>query len=170
MAQGVEAVLPVVVAHPGRSSTPERHRLDKEVDVHLVYCATAEGKTANKPVDGLLVAAEHKAREWKRCCSHSCERLVKGFVGENRQNRAEYFLFHNLVVPAHRIEDRWVEVRRLRVRLASRHHLGWVDHSSHPCHRFTIDDTRVVGVAPGVVTVEFEQRLLCLGYERLGDR
>jgi hypothetical protein len=61
--QGIEAVFPVVVAHPGGSGAAERHGLDEQVNVHQIYAASAEGQLADEPVDGFLIAAEDEACE-----------------------------------------------------------------------------------------------------------
>src|SRR5271170_1089084 len=102
----VEAILAVIVAHPGGSGAAERHGLDEQVNVHQVHPAPAVRQLADEPVDGLLVAAEDETskRVWRR--RDSSERLVKGLVGEDRRDWAENLILHDLVVPCDGIKKR----------------------------------------------------------------
>lgn len=42
------------VAHPLGSNTAERHRLDEEINVHLIDCSSTERKLSDEAIDGTL--------------------------------------------------------------------------------------------------------------------
>ena len=69
--QLLEAVLSIVVTHPGRSNASKGHRVDEKVDVDLIYRASAEGELAGKSIDCGLVAAENKGCQRLRLRSDS---------------------------------------------------------------------------------------------------
>src|SRR5215470_15089491 len=85
VSQLLEAVPSVVVTHPGGSNASKRHRLDEQVDVDLIYRASAEGELARKSIDCGLLAAEDKGcqRLWLRSDSGEC--LVQRAIGQDRQ-------------------------------------------------------------------------------------
>jgi hypothetical protein len=62
MRERIETVFAVVVPDAGGSGAPEGHGLDKQVNIHEVHPASAEGELADEPIDGFLVAAEDEAR------------------------------------------------------------------------------------------------------------
>jgi hypothetical protein len=152
----VEAVLSVVMAHAGRPGAAERHSLDEQVDVDQVHPTPAEGQLADEAVDGLLVSAEDEARERTPGLRHARQRFVEGLVGQDRQDRTEDLVLHDLVVPGDGIEKRGVEVMRFRVRLAAGDHLGGIDERRQPGNRFRIDDARIIGVGLRIITEELD--------------
>ena len=87
--QHVEAIFPIVVPHAGRSDTPKRHRLHKQVDVDLIYRAAAEAQFASKAINRALTVAKNKGRQWTRSNRDSAKGLIKSSVGQDRQNRPE---------------------------------------------------------------------------------
>src|SRR5712671_2563769 len=113
--QGIEAVFPVVVAHPGGSGAAERHGLDEQVNVHQIYAASAEGQLANEPVDDFLIAAEDEAGERTSRFRHPRHRLIEGFISQDRQNGSEDLVLHDLVVPGDGKKKRGIEIVRIAV-------------------------------------------------------
>src|ERR1700692_2450977 len=58
--KGIEAILAIVVAHPGGSGTTERHGLDEQVNVHQIHAASTKGQLADEPGDGFMFEATDK--------------------------------------------------------------------------------------------------------------
>jgi predicted GNAT family acetyltransferase len=58
MCESLKASLAVVVTNAGISNSSEGHGFDKQMDVHLIDPATAEGQTREEVIDRFLVAAE----------------------------------------------------------------------------------------------------------------
>src|SRR5277367_6720631 len=85
--ESVVTVLAIIVAHAGRAGSAERHRLDEQMDVHLIHGAAAVRQFANEPVDRLLRATENKRsqRAWGRCDVAEC--FVERFIRKNWQDR-----------------------------------------------------------------------------------
>jgi hypothetical protein len=59
----VEAVFSVVVADACGPGAAKRHGLDEQAHIDQVHATPTEGKLADEPVDGFLVAAEDEAGE-----------------------------------------------------------------------------------------------------------
>ena len=83
VAQHVEAVFSIVMAHAGRPDAAERHRLHEKVDIDLIDRAPAEGQFADEAIYRTLIAAEDERRQRMRCGRDPVERLVKRPVGQD---------------------------------------------------------------------------------------
>ena len=63
MRECVKTILAVIVTNAGVSDASERHGFDKQMDVHLIDRAAAEGQAREKMIDRLLVTAEEETRK-----------------------------------------------------------------------------------------------------------
>ena len=91
-----------------------------------------EDPLADEPVDGPLIAAENERRKRPRGCGDLAERFIQCAVGQDGQNRPEDFLFHDPLIPAHRIDDGRVQVAGIGIRLAPVHDLLRIDEARKP--------------------------------------
>src|SRR5580692_8207954 len=110
MSKRIEAVLSVIMAHPGRTGATKRHRLDEQMHVDQVDAAAPEGQLPDEPVDGLLVPAEDESGERTSRLRHARHCLVERLVGQDWEDRAEDLVLHDLVLPGDGIEKRRIEV------------------------------------------------------------
>src|SRR5271170_2878512 len=113
--QHVKTILAVVMAYAGRAHAAKRHGLDEKMDVDLVHRAAAKGKLFAKAVDTLLLAAENKCGQGKRCGGNLAKRFIKRFVGEDWKDWPENLVLHDFIIPGNRIKQRRVEVVSIRV-------------------------------------------------------
>ena len=61
MRESVKAIVTVVVTDAGGSNASERHRLHKQMDIHLIDRSAAKGQAREEMIDSLLVTAEEEA-------------------------------------------------------------------------------------------------------------
>src|SRR5271170_2748731 len=123
----IEAEFSIVMAHPGGSCAAERHRLNKQMNVHQVHPAAAVGEFADETVDSLLIAAENKPGERPGGRSHAFHRLIEGLECQDWENGTEYLILHDFVLPGDGIQERGIEVVRLRIGFSTGDHLGGVN-------------------------------------------
>jgi hypothetical protein len=62
--EGIEAVFPVVMAHPGGAGATERHGLDEQMNIHQVRGASTKGQLAT---DRRRKRTCDPARNCRRC-------------------------------------------------------------------------------------------------------
>src|SRR5271155_2098492 len=67
-------------------------------------------------IDCLLVPAEEEARQGLWMLFHLANGSVHVLVGKDRKKRSKDLVFHDRIVPCHRIYDRRIEIACLRVR------------------------------------------------------
>src|SRR6202140_2128682 len=130
----IEPVFSVVVAHPSGSCATEGHRLNKQMNVHKVHPATAVGEFADETVDSLLIAAEDKPGERPRGRCHAFHRLVEGLECQDWEDGTEYLILHDFVLPGDGIQERGIEVVRLRIGFTTGNYLGGVNECGQPLH------------------------------------
>src|SRR5271156_4010687 len=100
MREGVKAGLAVVMTDAGVSNTAERHRFDKQMNVHLIDRTAAKGQAREEVIDCLLVAAKQEAGKRLRTLFHFANGRVHVLVSEDWKNRPKDLVLHNRVVPS----------------------------------------------------------------------
>src|SRR5271155_297815 len=169
MSESVKTVLPVVMTDAGVSNTSERHRLHKQRNIHLIDRSAAKGQAGEEMIDGLLVAAEEEARQRFWVLLYFKNGRIDVLVREYRQKRPKDFILHNWIVPRDGIEDRRIDVARLRVRRTAGDDFLLINEARQALDSFWGDDTRVVGIVLRIGSVELDHCLLALRNELLSN-
>jgi hypothetical protein len=94
------------MANARGAGSAERHRFDSP---------RPRRKISDEPVDRYLVAAENEGGERMRRGGDAGEGFVQSAIGKNRQDRTEYLILHDRIVPYDRIDDRRIEISRVGV-------------------------------------------------------
>src|SRR3984885_13652637 len=123
----IEPIFSVVVAHSGGSFATQGQRLEKHVKVNKVTPPAAVREFPDETVDSLLIAAEDKPGERTRGRCHAFHRLVEGLECQDWEDGTEYLILHDFVLPGDGIQERRVEVVRLRIGFATGNYLGGVN-------------------------------------------
>jgi hypothetical protein len=113
--ESVKTGLAVVVTDAGISDPAKGHGFDKQVNVHLIDRAAAEGQAREEVIDRLLVAAEEEAGKRLRMLLHLANGGIHVLVGEDWEKRPKDLVLHDRIVPCHWIDDRGIEIACLRV-------------------------------------------------------
>src|SRR5262249_51444681 len=142
-----------------------RHRIDEAVYVGLVDGSSAEREARYEAVNRTLVLAEDEAGKRPGPVLDRRDRVAEVGVAEDRQNRTENFVLHDLVRPVDWIENRGIEITLLLVVVAARDYLFRINERSQPPHFPSVDDPRIVGILLWPVTVEFDNLFFALSHE-----
>src|SRR5580693_377828 len=114
--ESVKPGLAIVLTDTGISDPAKGHGFDKQVNVHLIDRAAAEGQACEEVIDCLLVATEQETRQGLRTLFHLANGSVHVLVGEDWKKRPKDLVLHDRIVPCHWIDDRRIEIACLRVR------------------------------------------------------
>src|SRR5260370_33660566 len=115
MRQSIEAGLAVVVADARESDAAERHGFDKQMDVHLINGAAAEGQGRKKMIDRLLVTAEEETGKGLRTLLHLTNGGIHTLIGKDWEEPSEDFVLHDRIVAGNGINALGIDVASLRV-------------------------------------------------------
>src|SRR3984893_17713283 len=170
MREGVKPGLAVVVTNAGISDPSKGHGFDKQVNVHLIDRTAAKGQAREEVIDCLLVAAKQEAGKRLRMPFHLANGSVHVLVGEDWENRSEYLVLHDRVVPCHWVDYRGIEIACIRVRDPTYDDLLLIDQACQTFSGLGANDAGViVRSALGVGPVQLDHRLLALSNKLLRD-
>src|SRR5437879_9158568 len=85
------------------------------MDVHLINGAAAEGQGREKIIDRLLVTAEKETGKGLRMLLHLTNGGIHTLIGKDWEERSKDFVLDDRIVPGNGVNDRGIEVARLRV-------------------------------------------------------
>src|SRR6267142_6417267 len=168
--ESVEAGLAVVVADTGESDAAERHAFDKQMDVHLINGAAAEGQGREKMIDRLLVTAEEETGKGLRMLLHLTNGGIHTLIGKDWEKRSKDFVLHDRIVPGNGVNDRGIDVACLRVGRAASDDFALVDKACKTFNRLGTYDARVVvGSVPRIIPVQLDDGFFAPLNEFLGN-
>src|SRR5271167_3016879 len=144
MCESVKTILAVVVTDAGVSDSSERHGFDKQVNVHLIDRAAAEGQACEEVIDRLLISAEEEAGKRLRMLFHLENGRIHVLVGKDWKNRPKNLVLHDRVVPSHWIDDSGIEVACVRVGTPADDNFLLIDHARQTFGGLWADNARVV--------------------------
>src|ERR1700690_2235434 len=161
MREGVKPGLAVVVTNAGISDSSKGHGFDKQVNVHLIDGAPAEGQACEEVIDRLLISAEEEAGKRLRMLLHLANGRIHVLVGEDWKERPKDLVLHDRIVPSHWIDDRGIEIACLRVRPPAYDNFLLIDQARQTFGGLMVDNAGVVvRSALGVGPVQLNHSLL----------
>src|SRR5712671_2096942 len=170
MRQSIEAGLAVVVADAGESDAAERHGFDKQMDVHLINGAAAEGQRREKMIDRLLVTAEEETGKGLRMLLHLTNGGIHTLIGKDWEERSKDFVLHDRIVPGNGVNDRGIDVACLRFGCTASDDFALVDKTCETFDRLGTYDPRVViESALRIIPVQLDDSFLAFLNEFLGN-
>ena len=131
MAEGIEALAPMVAPHAAHPHAPEAHMARGEMHDGVVDAPTAKGNVAREASLRRTILAKDVERERRRPSHHELLCLVKIVEREHRQHRAEDLLLHHGIIGRDVIEDRRLDLEGLGPRAAAIYDLAPVDKPHH---------------------------------------
>src|SRR5271155_1227587 len=170
MRESVKAGLAVVITDAGRSNTAEGHRFDKQMNVHLIDRAAAEGQAREEVIDRLLISAEKEAGKRLRMLFHLENGRIHVLVCEDWKDRPKDLVLHDRIVPSHWIDDCGIEIACVRVGTPAYDNFLLIDQARQTFGGLWADNAGiVVRSALGVSPIELDHRLLALRNKLLCD-
>src|SRR5580698_7064872 len=169
--ESVKPGLAVVVTDTGISDPAKRHGFDKQVNVHLIDRAAAEGQAREEVIDRLLISAEEEAGKRFRMLLHFANGRIHLLVGEDWEKRSEDLVLHDRIVPCHWVDNRGIEIACIQVRGATYDDFLLIDQACQTFSSLGANDAGVVvRSALWVGPVQLNHRLLALSNKLLCDR
>src|SRR6266850_3374258 len=168
--ESVEAGLAIVVPDAGESDAAERHGFDKQMDVHLINGAAAEGQGREKMIDRLLVTAEEETGKGLRTLLHLTNGGIHTLIGKDWEERSKDFVLHDRIVPGNGVNDSGIDVACLRVGCTASDDFAFVDKACETFDRLGTYDARVVvGSVPRIIPVQLDDGFFAPLNEFLGN-
>src|SRR5271155_471518 len=153
----------IVVSDTGISDPAKGHGFDKQVNVHLIDRAAAEGQACEEVIDRLLISAEEEAGKRLRMLLHLANGSIHVLVCKDWKNRPKDLVLHDRIVPSHWIDDRGIEIACVRVGTSAYDSFLLIDQARQTFGGLWADNAGVVvRSAFGVSPVELDHRLLAL--------
>src|ERR1700690_6102 len=144
MREGVKPGLAVVVTNAGISDSSKGHGFDKQVNVHLIDRAAAEGQACEEVIDRLLISAEEEAGKRLRMLLHLANGRIDVLVGEDWEKRPKDLVLHDRIVPSHWVDNRGIEIACIRIRGPAYDDFLLIDQCCQTFSRLGANDSGVV--------------------------
>src|SRR6266850_5575895 len=140
------------------------------MNVHLIDRATAEGQAREEVIDRLLVTAEEEAGKRLWMLLHLTNGGIYILIGEDWEKRPKDLVLHDWIVPCDGINDRGIDIARLRVGCTTCDDLLLIDEACEALDSLGADDARVVvGPVLRIGPVQLDHSFLALLNELLGN-